>query len=189
METSELIKLVEDTEKPTSMWEYDPQKNNGFFGYDVNNNLVSSIGEPIELSRIIFGNSIILKSNIYVPNEINKLVLLSINIYNIAKEGYNGYRCLKDSSKFSVNKECIVYINGGILFKDEETQSKLNDYFNVRSDHVLNFEEMFNHGGMFRLLGLKDLGHALQFVSKGGEWESAPGYAHLCLGHIPYKKE
>ena len=87
----------------------------------------------------------------------------------------------------TINKKGIVYVAGGILFSDEETLSRLQNYFDVECTQVLECNGP-NHGGMVNLLGLKQLDSALQFASRGGEWATSPGYAHLCLGHIPFGK-
>ncbi len=78
------------------------------------------------------------------------------------------------------------YLCGGILFRDEETRKKLEDYFGSFPEGPW-VDGHINHGGLELLLGVKDLGDVVQFVSRGSEWGTHPGYAHMCVGQVPKK--
>ena len=187
METLELVQIIENAKKPVSMWEHDPDENNGFFHYYPNLGTLSLDDQPIGLEHIDFGESMRYTGYLTIPNGVKRLVLLASDISTKAHEENQGYRFRMNLPLITINKKGIVYVAGGILFSDEETLSRLWNYFDVECAQVLECNRP-NHGGMDNLLGLKQLDSALQFASRGGEWATSPGYAHLCLGHSPFGK-
>ena len=187
METSELVQIIENAKKPVSMWEHDPEKNNGFFHYHPNLDTLSLDDQPIKLEHIDFGELMRYTGYLTIPNEVKRIVLLVNDISTKAQEETKGYRHRMNSPLITINREGIVYVAGGVLFEDEETLLRIHDYFDLGCEQVLECDKT-NHGGMVNLLGLKQLDSALQFASRGEEWSTSPGYAHLCLGHIPFGK-
>ena len=157
MEKEQLLDILVRSPKPRTVCESNPERNNGFTRY------------RLEKKR---------------PEFLVPLIGLAEEFSQKAYDSNIGYRSRMNPVGFFESLEGISYISGGILFRDEETLDKLTRYFPiaVSEDRTIGYVD---HGGFEIVLGLKHRETAVQFVARGLEWATSPGYAHLCLGHIP----
>jgi hypothetical protein len=159
-------------------------RNNGFRYFSPNLDLLSKDpSEPIFLSYEDVGKAFHLAEQLYAPAVISELLVLSRDISSQAKGLVEGSTNIPS---IFINDSGVAYIRGGIFFRDFDTQSKLQQQFGGSN---LELETRLmpapNRGGMEILMQAKELDGALIFASRGEEWGTAQGYAHLCLGYIP----
>ncbi len=118
--------------------------------------------------------------------EVGELVRISGQITYRAREVLNSRKEQIAPVKIFTNGE-LAYVSGGIYFEDEQTTGLLGKYFDLGISGTA-ISHKPGESGFDVLIGVRESDNGMSFATRGHEWETRKGYAHLVLGYIPYKE-